>query len=87
MTEQNTPVTKKLKTFLSWGKENIIGYEVKTIEGDEHVVKVWCKLCAKHKQSILTDPSIKGSIKKSMEAFTQGTNVVTKSQVRNNSVS
>lgn len=80
----NKLVSKKLQTFLSWKKEDIIGYETKMINGENLVIKIWCKLCAKHKQAILNDPSIKGSIKKSMVAFTVGTCVVTKGQVYSN---
>ena len=69
-------VTKELSTFLSWNKENIIGYNVEVINSKSLVNKIWCKLCAKYKQQIL-----KGAMIASLKAFTEGTNVVTKYQV------
>lgn len=69
-----------LETFLNWDK-NIIGYEEEDINGKTFVVKIWCRLCAKHSASIRRESSCKGSVKKSMEAFISGTKSVTKYQV------
>ena len=38
---------------------------------------IWCKVCAKHKDVIMKDPTVKGSIKTSAKAFIDGTNMVT----------
>ena len=75
-------VTKELSTFLSWGKESIIGYNTEKKNDKTIVTEVWCKLCAKFKNQIQRDPSIKGAVKSSVKAFTEGTNIVTKHQVR-----
>ena len=45
----NKPISKNLTTFLSWGKESVIGYT----EENGLVVKIWCKICARHKTAIL----------------------------------
>ena len=38
----------QLPTFLSWKVSDVIGYEAKTKDGRECVVKVWCKSRAKY---------------------------------------
>ena len=45
------------------------------------VTLVWCKLCAKHKASILLNPLCKGSAKTAVEAYINGTNFVKKSNI------
>ena len=75
------PITKELSTFLSWEKENVIGYTEETINSKQYVTKIWCKICAKHKNEILNSTLLKGAATKSIKAFTEGTNVVTKHQV------
>ena len=49
----------KLETFKSWGKVDVLGFNV---EGN-NVISVWCKLCSKHKDSILKNPFLKGKAK------------------------
>ena len=71
----------ELRTFSSYGKSEIIGYKTIQEEGKTYVNFIWCKVCAKHKDAILRDASVKGSIKTSAKAFIDGTNVVTKYQV------
>ena len=39
---------------------------------------VWCKLCAKHKSIILTNPLCKGNSKKAAEIYVNGTKSITK---------
>jgi hypothetical protein len=73
--EGSKPISKSLKTFLSWGKEAVIGYT----EENGLVVKIWCKICARHKTGFLQDPLVKGALNYS---FTEGTCVVTKYQVK-----
>ena len=79
MSKTNKGVTKELGTFLSWGKEEIIGYGNFEQQGKPYVNKIWCKICARHKDIIL--PKLKEATKKSAEAFADGTNVVTKHNV------
>ena len=74
-------VRKELSTFISWGKESVIGHKEEVIGSKTYVTQIWCKLCAKHKNDIRRDPSIKGAALVSIKAFTEGTNVVTKYQV------
>ncbi|XP_065642560.1 uncharacterized protein LOC136074184 [Hydra vulgaris] len=75
--QDSKPISKNLKTFLSWGKESVIGYT----EENGFVVKIWCKICARNKTEILTDALVKGVSNHSLTAFTEGTCVVTKYQV------
>lgn len=70
--------TVKEKTFLSWNVCDSIGYKT---EG-EMVNYVWCKVCAENKEAFKSHPNIRGATKtSSINAFTDGTNVVTKFQV------
>ena len=57
-TNTNKGVTKELGTFLSWGKEEIIGYGTFEQQGKQYVNKIWCKICI-----ILS--KLKGAAKKS----------------------
>ena len=50
----------QLHTFKSWGKEEIIDFEV---DGNI-VVAVWCNLCSKHIEKIKADNTLKGKAKK-----------------------
>ncbi len=71
----------EISTFRKYGKSDIIGYKTVDENGKTYVNFIWCKLCAKHKEAILSDPTLKGSVKASAKAFSEGTNVVTKYQV------
>ena len=66
-------------TFVSWGKNSIISCEKKEENGRIYAVKVWCKLCAKHKSKI--NNQLKGSAKINAKSFIDGTTSVTKYQV------
>ena len=47
----------KLATFLSWGKENIIGKktEVDPIDHTEYVTFVWCLVCCRRAYEIYSE--------------------------------
>ena len=45
------------------------------------VTKIWCKVCAKHKDEILNNPALKGVAATVTKAFISGTNSVAKHQV------
>ena len=81
-TKTNKSVTKELGAFLSWRKEEIIVYGTFEQQGKQYVNKIWCKICARHKDIILS--KLKGAAKKSAEAFTDGTNVALYYQCCNN---
>ena len=68
-----------LSTFLSWKKEGFIGYKTEEIEGKKVVNFVWCKVCARYKETILS--RLKGSVKTSACSLIDGTNFVTKHSV------
>ena len=68
----------ELVTFKNYGKESIIGSKTEERKGKTFVTFVWCKLCAKHKTVILSNPLCKGSARKSVEAYINGTNSVSK---------
>lgn len=55
-----------LLTFKKWGKDNVIGYKVEKVNGRELVNFVWCKVCARNKDALLTHPNCKGTVKKSV---------------------
>ena len=67
-------------TFKKYKFEGIqhIGHKSVEVEGKHFVNFVWCKLCDKHKNVILSNPSIKGNAKKSVLTDMNGTNVVNK---------
>ena len=71
----------ELSTFKSWGKENVIGYEVETINDKHQVTKVWCKLCRRHSKDIQSHPTCKGPARKAMLAYVDGTAYVAKCNV------
>ena len=79
--ETQKGITNELSTFLSWGKEQIIGYKSEGKDFREIVTKIWCKVCAKHKGEILNNPTLKGVAATVVKAFISGTNSVTKHQV------
>ena len=58
-----------LQTFQTY-ETNVIGYKTVNIEGKIMVNFAWCKLCAKHKNTIHNNPKCKGSAKKSAEVYT-----------------
>ena len=61
-TNTNEGVTKELGTFLLWRKGEIIGTGTFEQQGKQYVNKIWCNICARHKDIIL--PKIKRSCKK-----------------------
>ena len=74
-TNTNKGLTKELGTFFSWEK----GCRTFEQQGKQYVNKIWCKICARHKDIIL--PKLKGAAKKTAETFTDGTNIVTKHNI------
>ena len=57
-----------LCTFKKWGKDNVLGYKVEKVNGREFVNFVWCNVCARNKDSLLTHRNCKGTVKKSVNA-------------------
>ena len=70
----------EISTFLNWKKQEI-GYNVEEIGGKSYVVKIWCKVCARHGEKIRYGPEFRGSVQSSVDAFITGTTSVTKFQV------
>ena len=64
-------------TFFNWKVDHIIGHEKLEEKGKTYVVKVWCKVCARHKGNT----QLRGIAKTSGVAFIDGTKSVTKGQV------
>ena len=81
-----TPTRKgsniELRTFMSYGKSEIIGHKAEEKEGKKFVNMIWFKVCARNKDGILGHPSLRGNTKVSALALINGTNGVTKYQVR-----
>ena len=67
-----------LQTFQTHETNNVIGYKTINIKGKIMVNFAWCKLCAKHKNTIYNNPKCKGNAKKSAEVYIRGTNNITK---------
>ena len=78
--KKGTGISVELYTFEKYGKSAIIGH--KTIDKDNKTLVnfIWCKLCAKHKTVILSNPSCKGKAVHELqaEAYISGTNSVSK---------
>ena len=60
--KQKTDHGKKIpvNTFLKWNVQNIFDYETETVEGTSYVIKIKCKMCVKHIDSIERDDRLKG---------------------------
>ena len=48
----------ELSTFQKYGKSEITGYKTLDKNGKVFVDFIWCKLCAKYKETILGDPTL-----------------------------
>ncbi len=68
----------EITTFRKYGKDSIIGSKTEDRDGKIMVTSIWCKLCAKHKNVILSNPLCKGSAKKAVETYIVGTNYISK---------
>ena len=75
--EKKKCIIKEMSTFLSWGKEQIIGYRSEENDFRKTEKKIWCKVCAQHKDEILNDPKLKVDAATAAKAFIN----VTKHQV------
>ena len=71
-------ISVELRTFECYGKSAIIGHKTSERDGKIFVYQIWCKLCAKHKHIILSNPACKGSARTALEAYINGTNFVSK---------
>ena len=71
----------KLQTFKSWNFEEF-GFKILEENGILYVNYVSRKKCAKNKECIKEDPSVKGAPKNAADVFMDGTNYVTKHTVR-----
>ena len=71
----------KLQMLKSWNFEEF-GFKILQENGILNVNYVWCKICAKNKECIKQDPSVKGASKNVADIFIDGTNYVTKHMVR-----
>ena len=70
----------KLHTLKSWNFEEF-GFKIFEENGILNVNYVWCKICAKNKECIKQDLSVKGASKNVTDIFIDGTNYVTKYMV------
>ena len=71
----------ELQTFISRNFEEF-GFKILEENGISYVNYVWCKICAKNKECIKQDLSVKGASKNVADIFIDGTNYVTKHTVR-----
>ena len=66
----------ELFSFLTWKMEAVSGHKILSLQNGKIMVNhIWCKVCATYKNLL------KGNTTPSAQAFTQGTNMVTKHQV------
>ncbi len=70
-----------LKTFESWGKGKLVGYETMESGGITKVVKMWCEVCRKNKAAIQTSMGLKGQALTAALTFVEGTTSIKKSNV------
>ena len=57
--ETKKGITKELSTFFLWEKEQYIGYKSEEKDFRKKVTKIWCEVCARRKDEILNDPTLK----------------------------
>ena len=79
--ETQKSIIKELSSFFLLGREQIIAYKSEEKDFRKIVTKIWCKVCAKHKDEILNNPALKGVAATVTKAFISGTNSVAKHQV------
>ena len=72
--------TVSLQTFQTYEANDVIGYKTINTEGKIMVNFAWCKLCAKHRNTIYNNPKCK-SAKKSAEVYIKRTNNINKSSI------
>ena len=65
--ESNKGNMVTLQTFEGYQTNNVIGYKTIKIDEKTMVNFAWCKLCAKHENTIYNNPKCKGNAKKSAE--------------------
>ena len=71
----------QLSTFAKWTLGNDIGFTTEIISGRNMVTRVWCKLCAKYLEKIITDRRIRGRAIHEVQVYARGTPSVTKHNV------
>ena len=81
MSEKDKGNQVKLFTFEQWGVSDVIGYKTVENRGQTMVNFIWCKVCAENKDMLSAHPRIRGQVKASAKAFSEGTSIVTKHQV------
>ena len=67
----------ELKTFKSYGVDEILGFKTEEKDGQTYVNFIWCKVCARNEEGIKKHPNLRGNTKMSAMAFIKGTNVET----------
>ena len=72
--KQKTDHGKKIpvnmvNTFLKWNVQNIFDYETETVEGTSYVIKIKCKMCVKHVDSIDRDDRLEGVARQGMRTL------------------
>ena len=72
--KQKTDHGKKIpvNTFLKWNVQNIFDYKTETVEGTSYVIKIKCKMCVKHIDSIERDDRLKGVARQGMRTYVDG---------------
>ena len=63
----------ELSTFRKYRKHEVIGSKTEKSNGKTMMVSIWFKL-SKHKSVILSNPLCKGSARKAIESYVNGTN-------------
>ena len=74
---QQKGLSVSLETFNKYNLK-VFGFKSEKVDGSDRVTFVWCKLCAKHKDAILIRPQCKGSARKALQQYIEGTTYVSK---------
>ena len=81
MENEKQTKTVSLSTFLSYKVEDTIGFKTISKDHKEIVNFMWCKICTKYKDQLKNSSLVKGSAKKSLLAFMEGTRNISHHQV------
>ena len=80
--KKQEPVGKMIQcTFLKWYVEEVFDYKTEIIDGMTYMVKIYCKMCVKHINSVERDDKMKGVARAGMRTYVDGSAFITKHNV------
>ncbi len=78
MSSNNKGSMAEVKTFEKYKIKDLLGMKIEEKDGKRMMTFIWCKLCGKHKDVILSNPLCKGCAKVAIETCFKGTNFLKK---------